>query len=240
MNMETKTIVVVDDDEEIRGLLQEYLQQNGFVTYTASNGEELDAVLAKHDADLIVLDLMLPGEDGFDICRRLRSIIDTPIIMLTAKGDDTDKIVGLEIGADDYLTKPFNPRELLARIKVIFRRFTSPALVKGDSSDLVRFAGWTLDQNLRHLISPNAVVIPLSGAEYKLLEIFIDHPNRVLTRDQLMDWIAGRESTPFDRSIDVQVSRLRQRLDDAGKSPQLIKTVRGEGYLFTPKIERSN
>ncbi len=236
--MDNKTLLVVDDDNEIRQLLQEYLQKNGFSVFTATDGVEMDQVLAANSVDLIILDLMLPGEDGLEICRRLRVETDTPIIMLTAQGEDMDRIVGLEMGADDYLTKPFNPRELLARIKVVLRRLTRNVIEKPDVPDKLYFDGWELDLVNRQLISPSKVVVSLSGAEYRLLHIFLEHANRVLTRDQLLDWIAGRESSPFDRSIDVQVSRLRQRLNDSGRSSKLIKTVRGEGYVFTATVKK--
>lgn len=236
--MDNKNILVVDDDNEIRQLLQEYLQQNGLGVFTAADGVEMDQVLAANSVDLIILDLMLPGEDGLEICRRLRVEIDTPIIMLTARGEDTDRIVGLEMGADDYLPKPFNPRELLARIKVVLRRITRNVIKEPKTPDKFCFDGWELDLVNRQVISPSKVVVPLSGAEYRLLQIFLEHANRVLTRDQLMDWVVGRENTPFDRSIDVQVSRLRQRLSDSGRSPKLIKTVRGEGYVFTATVKK--
>lgn len=236
--MDTKTILIVDDDYEIRQLLQDYLNKNGYEVIIAADGVEMDSLLSQNSVDLIVLDLMLPGEDGLEICRRLRKTIDTPIIMLTARGEDTDRIVGLEIGADDYLAKPFNPRELLARIKVILRRTVRSRLLPEEEIKWFRFNGWQLDVINRQLVSPKNVVIALSGAEYRLLQIFVEHANRVLSRDQLMDWIVGRESSPFDRSIDVQVSRLRQRLDDSGRTPKLIKTIRGEGYIFTAQVEQ--
>ncbi len=236
--MDNKNILVVDDDNEIRQLLQEYLQQNGLGVFTAADGVEMDQVLAANSVDLIILDLMLPGEDGLEICRRLRVERDIPIIMLTARGEDTDRIVGLEMGADDYLPKPFNPRELLARIKVVLRRLTRNVIEEPKTPDKFYFDGWELDLVNRQVISPSKVVVPLSGAEYRLLQIFLEHANRVLTRDQLMDWIVGRENAPFDRSIDVQVSRLRQRLSDSGRSPKLIKTIRGEGYVFTATVKK--
>jgi two-component system OmpR family response regulator len=188
--------------------------------------------------DIVVLDLMLPGEDGLMLCRNLRARSDVPVIMLTARGEETDRIVGLEMGADDYLAKPFNPRELLARIKTILRRArTLPENLKPDDARALRFAGWTLDLATRNLRSPAGVVVALSATEYKLLRIFLAHPNRVLNRDQLIDLMLSRDASPFDRSIDVQVSRLRHRLGDNPKEPAIIKTVRGEGYVLSAAVE---
>ncbi|MDH3637011.1 MAG: response regulator, partial [Gammaproteobacteria bacterium] len=189
--------------------------------------------------DLIVLDLMLPGEDGLEICRRLRSRSRVPIIMLTARGEETDRIVGLELGADDYLPKPFNPRELLARIKGVLRRTRAlPPDVEDPESRPWRFADWVLDPQGRNLVSPEQVVVPLSSAEYALLRVFLAHPNRVLSRDQLVDLSRGRDAVPFDRSIDMLVSRLRKRLRDPVETAQIIKTVRGQGYIFAAKVDR--
>jgi two-component system OmpR family response regulator len=189
--------------------------------------------------DLVILDVMLPGEDGFVLCRSLRARGDMPVIMLTAKGEDMDRIVGLELGADDYLAKPFNPRELLARIKSVLRRHRAvPGNLQAEPAKSLRFAGWTLDLAARNLISPQQVVVALSGAEFRLLRVFLSYPNRVLTRDQLMDLTVGREADPLDRSIDVQVSRLRQRLDDDAREPAIIKTVRGEGYVLAAAVEQ--
>jgi two-component system OmpR family response regulator len=182
---------------------------------------------------------MLPGDDGLTLCRTLRAKSDIPIVMLTARGEETDRIVGLEMGADDYLPKPFSARELLARIKVILRRTRSlPPNLKPRDEHLLRFAGWVLDTSRRQLVSPDGVETPIGGAEYKLLSVFLDHPNRVLDRDQLLDLTQGREADPLDRSIDVQVSRLRHRLGDDPRSPQLIKTVRGEGYVLAAPVEK--
>ena len=187
--------------------------------------------------DLIVLDLMLPGDDGLTLCRNLRAKSEIPVIMLTARGEETDRIVGLEMGADDYLAKPFSARELLARIKAILRRARSlPENLHPDSARHLRFADWVLDTAQRHLVSAANVVTPLSGAEYRLLRIFLGHPNRVLNRDQLVDLTQGKEADPLDRSIDVQVSRLRHRLGDDPREPRLIKTVRGEGYVLAVDV----
>jgi len=231
-------IVVVDDDAEIRELLRSYLERNGYEASVASDGAALNRALARRRADLIVLDIMMPGEDGFDVCRRLRTDSNVPIIMLTARGDDTDKIVGLELGADDYLPKPFNPRELLARIKGVLRRARSLPQETGGEPGRGRFefAGWSLDTVGRDLRSPEGVLVPLSGAEYQLLEVFLRHPNRVLSRDQLLNLSRGREAVLFDRSIDMQVSRLRRRLRDS--DARLIQTVRGQGYLLAADVRR--
>ena len=232
-------VVIVDDDAEIRSLLEDYLDRNGYDTSSAAGGKELARVLDRRRADLIVLDIMMPGEDGFEICRRLRAESNIPVIMLTARGDDTDKIVGLELGADDYLAKPFNPRELLARIKGVLRRARSlPRDAAGTSErGCYAFSGWTLNTLSRNLVSPDKVTVPLSGAEYQLLEVFLTHPNRVLTRDQLLNLSRGRDAVAFDRSIDMQVSRLRKRLRD--NDAKLIQTVRSQGYLLACEVRRT-
>jgi len=228
-------LLVVDDDEGIRELLQEYLEHNGYRVSAVDSGEGMWKVLEKDHVDLIILDLMLPGEDGLTLCRQLRTGSSMPVIMLTALGDETDRIVGLEMGADDYLPKPFSPRELLARIRGVLRRTGGEA---GDAP-IIRFAGWTLDRASLHLVSPEGIVVNLSRGEGRLLEVFLAHPNRVLNRDQLMEMLQGRDWGPFDRSIDVQVSRLRRRLGDDPQEPSLIKTIRGEGYLFAARVSRA-
>jgi two-component system OmpR family response regulator len=237
--METRDhILVVDDDAEIRSLLDAYLRKNGFRVSVAAEGRAMWGVLARAKVDLIVLDLMLPGEDGLALCRRLRADVDTPVIMLTARGEETDRIVGLEMGADDYLAKPFSPRELLARIKSVLRRYRSlPRNLRADDARVLAFGGWRLDTIARHLVSCDGVVTSLSGAEYQLLRIFLSHPNHVLTRDQLMVLSKGHEADPLDRSIDIQVSRLRHRLRDDPANPQIIKTVRGHGYVLAVPVE---
>jgi two-component system OmpR family response regulator len=233
-------ILVVDDDREIRDLLARFLARHGVRVTTARDGTEMDRVLADRRIDLLVLDLMLPGEDGLSLCRRLRAAGSAvPIVMLTAMGEDTDRIVGLEMGADDYLPKPFNPRELLARIKAVLRRAQGPAESPPTRAGArVRFADWTLDLSSRDLLSPDGVVVALSAGEFDLLAAFVEHPRRVLSRDLLLDLARGRTAMPFDRSIDIQVSRLRRKIGDDAKDPQLIKTVRGGGYLFTPSVEK--
>ena len=234
----TDHILVVDDDAEIRRLLREYLTKNGLRATAVPDGRAMWQALDAGRIDLIILDLMLPGEDGLTLCRDLRAkSIDIPVIMLTARGEETDRIVGLEMGADDYLAKPFSARELLARIKVVLRRArTLPANLRPDDARLLRFGTWLLDTEQRQLVSAAGVVTPLSGAEYRLLRIFLAHPNRVLSRDQLVDLTQGKDANPLDRSIDVQVSRLRHRLGDDPREPHLIKTVRGEGYVLAAAV----
>ncbi|MDE2361004.1 MAG: response regulator [Betaproteobacteria bacterium] len=231
-------ILIVDDDAEIRNLLSQYLHKNGLRVTAVRDGRAMWQALDAGRVDLIVLDLMLPGDDGLTLCRDLRAkSFDVPVIMLTARGEETDRIVGLEMGADDYLAKPFSARELLARIKVVLRRARSlPHNLRPDNARRLRFADWLLDTVHRQLVSAAGVVTPLSGAEYRLLRIFLAHPNRVLNRDQLVDLTQGREADPLDRSIDVQVSRLRHRLGDDPREPRLIKTVRGEGYVLSVPV----
>ncbi len=235
----TDHILIVDDDTEIRTLLTRYLEKNGLRATAVGDGRAMWAALERGAFDLVVLDLMLPGDDGLTLCRTLRARSEVPIVMLTARGDETDRIVGLEMGADDYLPKPFSARELLARIKVILRRTRSlPPNLKPRSEHRLCFAGWVLDTTRRQLIASDGSETPIGGAEYKLLRVFLDHPNRVLDRDQLLDLSQGREADPLDRSIDVQVSRLRKRLSGDAQSPQLIKTVRGEGYVLAASVTR--
>ena len=231
-------ILVVDDDREIRSLLGRFLDKNEYRVTTAADGREMRQVLKDRHIDLVVLDLMLPGEDGLDLCRKLRAESEIPVIMLTARGEEMDRIIGLEMGADDYLPKPFNPRELLARIKAVLRRSERAASrPEGLSASVLVFDGWTLNVDRRELVSPDGVLVPLSGGEYDLLAAFATHPQRVLSRDQLLDLARGRNAQPFDRSIDVQVSRLRRKIEANPKEPQLIKTVRTGGYMFTPAVE---
>ena len=236
--MDTNThILVVDDDRDIRTLLAEYLDSNGLRTLTATNGSEMRRVLEESRVDLIVLDLTLPGEDGLTLCRNLRATSSVPVIMLTARGEPLDRILGLEMGADDYLAKPFEPRELFARIRSVLRRTQAlpPNMAQPDVAAM-RFASWTLDLTARHLVNRDGVVVALSGAEFRLLKVFLDHPNRVLNRDQLLELTQGRESDPFDRSVDIQISRLRQKLGDDARTPTIIKTVRNEGYVLATTV----
>ncbi|QCO14947.1 response regulator [Azospirillum brasilense] len=235
----TPHLLVVDDDREIRTLLSQFLTRHGFRVTGAKDGVEMMRTLDTARVDLIVLDLMMPGEDGLSLCRRLRATPETaqtPVIMLTAMGEETDRIVGLEMGADDYLAKPFSPRELLARVKAVLRRASGPPVAGGAVGKTLGFEGWTLDLAKRELRSPDGVLVQLSAGEYDLLVAFVEHPQRVLTRDQLLDLARGRSAVPFDRSIDVQVSRLRRKIEPDPADPTMIKTVRGGGYLFTPAV----
>jgi two-component system OmpR family response regulator len=237
MNTPQDHILVVDDDPEIRHLLKGYLEKNGYQITTAAEGAGMWMALDQSRIDLIVLDLMLPGTDGLELCRNLRARSRIPVIMLTARGDEMDRILGLEMGADDYLAKPFSSRELLARIKVVLRRVRDlPVDPLADTPDRLAFSGWSLDTRTQNLTSPDGLVIPLSNAEYRLLQVLLSHPNRALTRDQLLDLTQGRDGGPFDRSIDVLIGRLRRRLGDDAKQPELIKTVRGRGYLLASKV----
>lgn len=231
-------ILIVDDDPEIRQLLVAYQTRNHFTAYPAASGREMGQMLDRHAIDLVVLDLMLPDTDGLVLCRDLRAKSNLPVLMLTARGEEADRVLGIEMGADDYLVKPFSPRELLARIKGILRRTRSlPDNLKPDTQRCLLFAGRKLDTATRVLTGTDGVATPLSGAEYRLLRILLDHPNRVLNRDQLVELIHGREAEPYDRAIDVQISRLRQRLQDTGRESGLIKTVRGEGYVLAAAVE---
>ncbi|MDG4552233.1 MAG: response regulator [Candidatus Contendobacter sp.] len=232
-------ILVVDDDPGLRELLADYLGRNGFEVTGVAEGRGLWAALEQGPVDLVILDLMLPGDDGLVLCRNLRARSPIPILMLTARGDDTDRIVGLEMGADDYLPKPFNPRELLARVKSILRRARNAPAEPGEVRRF-HFAGWTLDVDARQLVAPDGVLVALGAGDYRLLRVFLDHPRRVLNRDQLLDLTQGREATPFDRSIDVQVSRLRRRLRDDPREAVIIKTVRNEGYLLAAHVRRES
>ncbi|GAA5787142.1 two-component system response regulator BfmR [Chitiniphilus shinanonensis] len=233
--MEKEHLLVVDDDDEIRALLQDYLEKNGFRVSTAADGAAMRRVLAADPVKLVVLDVMLPGEDGLALCRALRAESEIPVVMLTALNDETDRIVGLELGADDYVTKPFSPRELLARIRVILRRTRHTPVTT--EPRLSHFSGWQLQHAGRQLISPDGLAIPLSLAEYRLLKVLLEHANRVLSRDQLLDYTRGREAVPFDRSVDMLVSRLRQRLSDDPRNPALIRTVRNEGYMLCSAVQ---
>ncbi len=230
-------ILIVDDDREIRELVGNYLKKNGLRTTIVADGRQMRAFLEANTVDLIVLDIMMPGDDGLLLCRELRvgKHKATPVLMLTARNDETDRIIGLEMGADDYLTKPFSARELLARINAVLRRtrMLPPNLTVSESSRLIGFGQWQLDTSARHLLDDAGTVVALSGAEYRLLRVFLDHPQRVLSRDQLLNLTQGREADIFDRSIDLLVIRLRQRLGDDALEPEYIKTVRSEGYVFS-------
>ncbi len=234
-------VLIVDDDREIRELVSGYLKKNGLRATAVADGRQMRSFLEGDTVDLIVLDVMMPGDDGLVLSRELRGGKHKaiPIIMLTARSDEMDRILGLEMGADDYLSKPFSARELLARIKAVLRRarMLPPNLQISEAGQLLRFGQWKLDTTARHLIDADGTVIALSGAEYRLLKVFIDHPQRVLNRDQLLNLTQGREAELFDRSIDLLVSRVRQRLGDDAREPIYIKTVRSEGYVFSVPIE---
>ncbi len=236
-------ILVVDDDREIRELISSYLTKNGMRTTVAADGRQMRSFLEGNAVDLIVLDVMMPGDDGLVLCRELRAGKHkaTPILMLTARDDELDRVLGLEMGADDYLTKPFAARELLARIKAVLRRtrMLPPNFQISEAGQLLSFGDWRLDTVARHLIDSQGTAIALSGAEYRLLRVFVDHPQRVLNRDQLLNLTQGRDADLFDRSIDLLVSRVRQRLGDDAREPTYIKTVRSEGYVFSVPVEIS-
>ncbi|MDP2697727.1 response regulator [Thalassospira sp.] len=227
-------ILVVDDDQEIQRLLKKFLLQHGFRITTVSDGGEMHKALRDWNIDLVILDIMLPGDDGFALCRDVRRNSKVPIIMLTAVGEDTDRILGLELGADDYLTKPFNPRELLARIRAIFRRAETGTKAPPDQggSEKILFGSWVLDLGARELRGSDNVVVHLSSGEFALLRALVKHNKRPLSREQLVDIVRGQSSIPFDRSIDIQISRLRRKIEKDAKNPKLIKTVRGIGYQF--------
>lgn len=232
--MDNRHILIVDDDPGLRELLQRYLAEQGYQVDGVADGIAMDQHLAGQGADLVILDLMLPGEDGLTLARRLRSLGGPPIIMLSARGEDIDRIVGLEVGADDYLAKPFNPRELLARIRAVLRRGEdSTPRSEAPARDIYRFGPFSLDLRTRALVR-EGTEIPLTAGEFNLLRIFTEHPNRVLSRDNLMDLIKGYERTPFDRSIDVRVTRLRRKIEADPAAPAYVRTVWGEGYLFSP------
>lgn len=239
MNIQT-CVLIVDDDDEIRDLLCNYLNDFGFETTGVASGVAMRAAMATQEFNILILDLMLPGEDGLSLCRYLRATSDIPIIMLTARGDAADRVVGLELGADDYIIKPFDTRELVARIHSVLRRSQSGRKHIHEvhvGEDRIAFDGWTLNRTMRQLTSPQKMVVPLSNAEFRLLWAFVERPRRVLSRDQLMDAARG-DLNAFDRSIDLLVSRLRQKMKEDPKHPKLLKTIRGEGYLFDAKVER--
>jgi two-component system, OmpR family, response regulator len=232
-------VLLVDDDRRIRAMLARFLAEHGLRVTEAHDGAQMFAAFEAGRFDAIVLDVMMPGEDGFTVCRRLRATSSIPVILLTARNGETDRVVGLELGADDYVVKPFNPRELLARIRAILRRVsTSPAAAPATRS-IYRFAGWTLNTSHRTLISPDGVLTDLTSGEFDLLLAFAEHPQRVLNRDQLLDLARGRTSQSIDRSVDVQISRLRRKIEPNPLEPSLIKTVRNGGYYFATDVRRA-
>lgn len=234
-------ILIVDDDREIRELVGNYLRKNGLRATVMADGRQMRNFLESNRVDFIVLDIMMPGDDGLVLCRELRAGKHkaTPVLLLTARNEEADRIVGLEKGADDYLVKPFAARELLARINAILRRtrMLPPNLIVSEANRLLAFGAWRLDTTARHLLDSEDTVVALSGAEYRLLRVFVDHPQRVLSRDQLLNLTQGRDADLFDRSIDLLVSRLRQRLGDDARDPAYVKTVRSEGYVFSYAVQ---
>lgn len=230
-------VLVVDDHKDIRETLAKFLGEHGFRVSTAPDGKAMRRVLDNSRIDLIVLDLMLPGEDGLTLCRELRAKSNIPVVMLTAMGEETDRVVGLEMGADDYVPKPFSPRELLARVRAVLRRAQSlPEQARTPDEPIAHFEGWKFNAARRELETEDGTVVPLSTGEFNLLQVFVQHPGRVLSRDLLLDLTQGREAAPFDRSIDTQVSRLRRKIEVDPRDPQIIKTVWGGGYVFTPQL----
>jgi two-component system OmpR family response regulator len=230
-------VVVVDDHSDIRDLVRQYLEQQGYKVSVAESGSVLRRVLEHHTVDLIILDIMMPGEDGLSVCRQVRATLDVPIIFLTAMAEDTDRILGLELGADDYLVKPFNFRELLARVRAVLRRAANPATpAAARQSKKLRIAGWRVDMGRQEISGENGVGIPLSTAEFRLLKVFIERPGMILSREQLLDLTTGRTADIFDRSIDNQVSRLRKKIEENPKNPSIIKTHWGGGYSLSVEV----
>jgi two-component system OmpR family response regulator len=230
-------ILVVDDDANIRQLLRDYLGEMGYHASAATNGAQMKQILGTSQVDLIVLDLMLDGEDGLDLTRELRRAHDIPVIILSARGGLLDRILGLEMGADDYLPKPFDPRELVAKIKVVLRRTRAvPGTRPADANAFITFAGWRLDTRMKQMCSPDGVVVSLGGSDYRTLRTLLDHPNRPLSREFLLNQVFSKSLTPLDRAIDVCVSRLRQQLKDSAREATLIRTVRNEGYMLVAEV----
>jgi len=236
---DTAHILVVDDQNDICEVVQDYLVGEGYRVSTANDGTAMRRVIAQNTVDLVILDLMLPGEDGLTLAQALRGESNVGIIILTGRGETVDRIIGLEMGADDYLPKPFHLRELLARVKSVLRRVSARSNEKPSSGNRskARFAGWDLDLSTRELVSPAGSEVRLTTGEFDLLAAFVNNANQVLSRDRLLDLARNREAGPFDRTIDVQVGRLRRKLEDDPQRPTMIKTVRGTGYIFTPPVE---
>jgi two-component system OmpR family response regulator len=229
-------ILVVEDDLETRTLIAKYLRNNDYNVTTANGGREMVRAMADNRVDLLIIDVMLPGEDGLSLCRKIRTGSQVPIIMLTARVDVVDRILGLEMGADDYLAKPFNPRELLARINAVLRRKAAPQTV-GASNSPLNFQGWLIDFRLRELRNPAGARVAMTSAEFDLLRVFCERPGRLLSRDSLLDLTQGRNAGSFDRSIDVLVSRIRRKIEPDPQDATMIKTVRSLGYVFTPGVD---
>jgi len=229
-------ILIVDDDRDIRDLLQEFFNKRGLRASVAADGDAMEAVLRRNPVDLVILDVMLPGRSGLELCREIRARQATPIIMLTAVNETTDRVVGLELGADDYVPKPFDPRELLARVRAVLRRNGAKEEKRPPARQIWRFAGWTMDCSRRRLVAPGDVRVELTAAEFNLLHTFVRSAQRVLTRDQLIELSGGDGGINYDRSIDILVSRLRRKMEDDPKKPTLIQTVRSGGYQFIPEV----
>jgi two-component system OmpR family response regulator len=231
------TLLLVDDEASLREPLAAYLARQGFEVIEAADAAKARAVLDEAAPDLVLLDIMMPGEDGLSLCRHLSAAKNLPVIFLTAKGEATDRIVGLEIGADDYVVKPFEPRELVARIRSVLRRATKPVAAPEEDAHY-EFEGWSLDPLKRKLTDPEGTVVPISSAEFRLLIAFLDHPRQVLDRDRLLDMVQGREAHLFDRAVDNQVSRLRRKMEQDSRDPRLIQTVWGGGYRLAADVRR--
>jgi two-component system, OmpR family, response regulator len=229
-------VLIVDDDSETRTLLTDFFQKRGLSVSVAADGDEMRATIRRKPVDVVILDVMLPGANGFDLCRELRAHSPVPIIMLTAVTETTDRVVGLEIGADDYVPKPFDPRELLARIRAVLRRFDPASTAVRTAPQIYRFAGWTLDCARRRLMAPDSVRVELTNAEFNLLQAFVRSAQRVLTRDQLIELAGGETGYSYDRSVDILISRLRRKMEDNPRTPKLIRTIRGGGYQFVPEV----
>lgn len=231
----SSSVLIVDDDRRIRDMLGQFLTERGLTVYEAPDGKRMFSLLKSTRIDVIVLDVMLPGEDGFSLCRRLRLESTVPVILLTAINEASDRIAGLELGADDYVAKPFDPRELLARIRAVMRRLGGAAVVTREQA-IYTFNGWTLDPRRRTLRTSDNVLVDLTSGEFDLLLAFVEYPQQILHRDRLLDLARGRTNQAFDRSVDVQISRLRRKIEIDPAEPQLIKTVRSEGYIFTGDV----
>ncbi|WP_049621178.1 response regulator [Frateuria defendens] len=232
------SILVVDDDEDLLALLKKFLERYDYAVDVADSGTQMDALMASKRFDALILDVMLPGEDGLSLCKRVRAASSIPIIMLTAVTETTDRIVGLELGADDYLAKPFDARELLARVRALLRRAARHLPAAGEHHPGLRFGNWRLDLARRELRSADMTLVPLSSGEFELLLVFLEHPQRLLTREQLLDYARGSGHEAYDRSIDVQISRIRRKIEANVRSPEMIRTVRNAGYIFTMPVER--
>lgn len=232
-------IMLVDDEASLREPLAEYLTRQGFVISTAASAAEARTLLLNETPELVLLDIMMPGEDGLSLCRHLIEAKNLPVILLTAKGEAMDRIIGLEIGADDYVVKPFEPRELVARIKSVLRRANRPAAASAEEDSFFEFEGWRLDPLKRHLSDPDGAMVSISSAEFRLLIALLTHPRQVLDRDRLLDMVQGREAHLFDRAIDNQISRLRRKIELGDGEPRLIQTVRGGGYMLAADVRRT-